>query len=87
MKHRLILSPRALKEFSKLERPIKEKIDRALFKLQASPRESANFKFLKDKRLAEFRVRVGDYRVLYDIYENDKVIYILRIGHRKDIYR
>ena len=34
-----------------------------------------------------FRIRVGDYRVLYDIYENRLVIEIIRIRHRKDVYR
>ena len=87
MKYRVILSPRAFKELNKLERSVKIKIDRAFFDLQVNPHLFFNFKFLKDKRLADFRIRVGDYRILYDIYESDKVIYILRIGHRKDIYR
>jgi mRNA interferase RelE/StbE len=34
-----------------------------------------------------FRIRVGRYRVLYSIFERRLVIIILKIGHRKDIYR
>ena len=37
--------------------------------------------------MADFRVRVGDYRILYDIYEEDKAVYIIRIGYRKDVYK
>ena len=84
--YKIILSPRAQKEILKLERPIRQNVDRALLKLQNNPLV-ANFKFLKDKRLPDFRIRIGDYRILYDVYKNDNVIYILRIGHRKDIYR
>ncbi len=87
MIYRLVLSPRACKDLSKLESPIRQKIDRAFFGLIYDPRKASNLKFLKDDRLADFRIRVGDYRILYDVYDNDKVIYVLRIGHRKDIYR
>lgn len=84
--YRIILGPRASKDLSRLERPIKRMIDRALFNLQQKPRGPL-IKFLKDRRLANFRIRVGDYRILYDLYEKDKIIYVLRIGHRKEIYR
>ena len=33
-----------------------------------------------------YRIRVGDYRIIYDVLEKEKVIKIYRIGHRKDIY-
>jgi mRNA interferase RelE/StbE len=34
-----------------------------------------------------YRIRVGDYRVVYRVFETTVVIMILRIGHRKDVYR
>jgi len=34
-----------------------------------------------------YRLRVGDYRVVYDIFEDVVVVLILRVGHRKDVYR
>jgi mRNA interferase RelE/StbE len=34
-----------------------------------------------------YRLRVGDYRVVYDIIEDAVVVLILRVGHRKDVYR
>jgi mRNA interferase RelE/StbE len=40
---------------------------------------------LKDKRFGEWRFRIGDYRVLFDL-KNNKII-ILKVGHRKDIYK
>lgn len=86
MKFRLVLSPQAERDLRKLERSIFIRIDRALLLLFRNP-YPIGAKSLKDKRLAQFRIRVGDYRVLYDVYFKDKTIYILRIGHRKDIYK
>ncbi|MBC8254135.1 MAG: type II toxin-antitoxin system RelE/ParE family toxin [Ardenticatenia bacterium] len=40
---------------------------------------------MTDSKLGTYRFRVGDYRVIFDV-EDDKVI-ILRVGHRRDIYR
>jgi mRNA interferase RelE/StbE len=34
-----------------------------------------------------YRIRVGDYRVVYDVPEKEIVVLVLRIGHRKDVYR
>jgi len=34
-----------------------------------------------------YRIRIGDYRVVYDVLEDVIVVLILRIGHRKDVYR
>lgn len=86
MKFRLVLSSQADRDLRKLERSIFMRIDRALLLLSDNP-YPIGAKSLKDKRLAQFRIRVGDYRILYDIYFNDKIIHIFRIGHRKDIYK
>lgn len=36
---------------------------------------------------AEYRLRVGDYRVLYDVYRTEVVVQVLRVGHRREVYR
>jgi mRNA interferase RelE/StbE len=86
MKWRLFLSPRAERELKKLAGPIRKRIDRAFLFLHINPYVSG-VKKISDPRLAEFRIRIGDYRILYDVHENDRVIYVLRIGHRKDVYQ
>lgn len=45
-----------------------------------------NIKKLNSHPLADFRLRVGNYRVLFDVESEKKEIYILKISHRKDIY-
>jgi mRNA interferase RelE/StbE len=42
---------------------------------------------LKDTAFGEFRFRIGDYRVIFDIDKKRKAIIVLAVGHRKDIYR
>ena len=84
--YKIVLSPRVNKELNKLKGPMRRNVDRALLKLQQNP-YIIKFKFLKNRDLADFRIRIGSYRILYDVYEDKKIIYILRIGYRKDIYR
>ena len=41
---------------------------------------------LKGEEIA-YRIRVGDYRVVYEVFEGAITVLVLRIGHRKDVYR
>lgn len=86
MSFKILLSPRAAKDMKKLERQILLKTDKALLSLANSPHPHG-VKILKDKMLPQCRIRVGDYRILYDVYFKEKVVYILRIGHRNDVYK
>ena len=86
MTFRVLLSPRAVKDLNGLEPSISQRVDKALFLLKENP-YPAGAKQLHDSRLAQFRIRVSDYRILYDVYAKDSAIYILRVGHRRDIYK
>ena len=44
-------------------------------------------KKLKGQFHNDFSVRVGDYRIVYTIYKDKLIVYIIDVGHRKDIYR
>lgn len=41
----------------------------------------------KIKKAGLWRIRQGDYRIIYSIDDNEKLVIILRIGHRREIYR
>jgi len=46
----------------------------------------SNIKKLSAHPLADFRLRAGEYRILFDVDWQEKKIFILKIGHRKDVY-
>jgi mRNA interferase RelE/StbE len=38
-------------------------------------------------RRITYRIRVGDYRILYEIHDDVLIVYVIRVGHRRDVYR
>ena len=80
------INPSALKELSKLPKAVVKKTEKAISALAENPRPDG-VKKLKGSDDDLYRIRVGDYRIIYAIEDEIKVIDILRIGHRKDIYR
>ena len=71
-----------MKRLSKRElRRIKKKIDALAENLPdpATTKMKGNNTF--------HRIRVGDYRIVYEIHENRLVILVVKVGHRKDIYK
>ena len=46
----------------------------------------SQIKHLQNHPIAEFRLRIGDYRILFDVDWDKQIIYILKIGHRSKIY-
>ena len=45
-----------------------------------------NIRHLKNHPIADYRLRIGNYRVLFDVDWEKKEIHILKIGHRKEVY-
>ena len=83
MIYSLIYTQRAIKDIRKLDADVRRRIGRTLKRYEVDPIKFASK--LTDPRIGTYRFRVGDYRVVFDIEEND--IVVLRVGHRKDIYR
>lgn len=85
MTYKIILHRDALKELKKLPKSLKEKVHTTIEKLKSDPvpREAAKLK----GRLHAYRIRIGDYRVVYEVHVTEIVIYVIGIAHRKEIYR
>lgn len=81
--HELIYSSSALKQLEKLEHTMQERIILALERLRIRP-ESCDIKKLVG--MQGYRLRVGDYRVIFDKEQDKLIILVLHIGHRKNIY-
>ena len=61
------------------------KIKNGIEELEKFP-DISQIKRLKNHGVAEFRLRIGHYRVLFDVNWEKKEVYILKIGHRRKIY-
>ena len=72
---------RAWEELGKLEAPVARRILKKIDELIKDP-HSGDIKRLKG--MTAFRLRVGDYRVIFEVESN--TIFILKVGHRKNIY-
>ncbi len=77
----------AQKEFDHLPRKVQDKIIEALSLLSQNPySELLRFKKIKGAG-SLYRIRISDYRVVYEIRNFQLIIIVIKIGHRKDIYR
>jgi mRNA interferase RelE/StbE len=79
------LSGRAARELRDLSGDIVRRIDRAIIALSDEPRPPGGRK-LRGRTPNAYRIRVGDYRVLYQIDDAQQVVTIYRIGHRREVY-
>ncbi len=76
----------AAKELEHLPGNIIKKITQEIYHLAENPRPAGSKK-LKGSSENLWRIRIGDYRIVYLIEDTIKIIDIRKIGHRKDIYR
>lgn len=75
----------ALKELKRLPREALTRILRSVEDLAANPFPAGVKKLVGSEHT--YRVRVGDYRVLYDVLGQRLVVEIIRVGHRRDVYQ
>ena len=84
MSYQVNLPKTVQKQLNVLPQELKQRILKALVQLQDEPRPANS---LQMKGGQGFRLRIGDYRVLYDIDDISHIINLRRIGHRREIYR
>jgi mRNA interferase RelE/StbE len=84
MAYFLNFSKQAFKDLEKINEPFYSKIKRAIYDLSEKPRPQGYTK-LKDRD--GYRIRVGDYRIIYSIFDKELIVDIITVGNRKDIYR
>ena len=83
--YRITFKRSAQKELADISKPYNQNIVTAIDKLAEDPRPDG-VKKLKGEDNA-YRIRVGDYRVIYTIEDVIKIVEIQRIRHRKDAYK
>ena len=83
--YRVTIRPSADKALLKLPRDMQRRILERLDELAIEPRPHNVVKMAGGQNL--WRIRVGDYRLVYEIHDREITIYVLAIGHRRDVYR
>ena len=86
MTYTLLMERQAEKDLRQLPPGMLRRIDARLLALAEEPRPRGALK-LKGKEGEGWRVRVGDYRILYTVDAQQKVVKVYRIGHRREAYR
>lgn len=82
--YKLKILPHAQKDLDRLHGKIFQKIKEEIILLSKNTWPYGALKLTNEEG---YRIRVGDYRVLYRIDDNSKAIFIYRIKHRKEVYR
>lgn len=85
MAYRIEFTPRAERDFKSLASSIRGRIARRIDSLAENPYPQGIKKLEGEDEL--YRLRVGDYRILYQVQGKVLLVLIVGIGHRRDIYR
>ena len=84
MNYRVILSRSARKQMERFSGEIENRILDKLSELEMNPRPSGCKKL---KNRDAWRIRVGDYRVIYEIHDKVLQVIVVTVGHRREVYR
>ena len=84
-KYKVLIKPSAVKELENIpRRKDRQRIIERISALADDPRPHGSRKLSGKDR---FRIRQGIYRIIYSIEDDALVIYVIKVGHRKDVYR
>jgi mRNA interferase RelE/StbE len=82
--YQIFIEKSAQKKLSAIPEPFQDKIITEITLLAENPR-SFGCKKLTGRNA--WRIRIGKYRVIYEINDKDKSVLVVTLGHRKDVYR
>ncbi len=84
MKYDVKLNPSVQKQLKKLSKPHATRILAKIYRLAEDPYPNGAVQLTGQKA---YRIRVGDYRVIYEIHNNQLLVQVIRVGHRRDVYK
>ncbi|MEO8561570.1 MAG: type II toxin-antitoxin system RelE/ParE family toxin [bacterium] len=85
MAYRLTIDPATVRELKKLDPKIRQTVASAINALANDPRPDGVRKLSGSKD--SYRIRAGDYRILYRIADHELLVLVVKVGHRRDVYR
>jgi len=85
VRYRIEVAPAAMRQLRKLDSPARRRAQAAIELLAGQPRPSGAKKLVGGD--GEWRVRTGDYRIVYEIHDAILLVLVVAVGHRRDIYQ
>lgn len=87
MKYQVQITDKTLKKLEKLPKREKGRIIEAIDSLVEDPRPDGCKKLKGNITPIHYRIRAGNYRVVYSVQDDVLLILVVEVGHRKDVYR
>lgn len=85
MTYSILLAPPAERQFKSLTESVRKRIVKRLKSLRENPRPQGVKKLAGEEVL--YRIREGDYRIIYTIQDKELIVLVVKIGNRKEAYR
>ncbi len=85
MKFQVVFEPAARKQFLRLDRPVQFRLLPHLDALADNPRPPGVVKMAGAEDF--WRIRVGDWRIVYAIRDRELIVLVVKLGHRREVYR
>ena len=83
--YRVELNRRGLRDLERLDSQTGPRVLRAIESLASEPRPVRSRKLVGSND--SYRLRVGNYRILYEVDDSNSVVTVFAVGHRRDVYR
>jgi len=84
MTYSVRIAPAAERQLRKFDPPVRRRVQAAIDLLAQDPRPPKAVQLVGGS--GEWRVRTGDYRIIYEIQDDKLIVLVLRLGHRREIY-
>ena len=82
--YKVLIKPSAVKEVEAIPAKDRERVVRKIRALTEDPRPRGSEKLSGDDK---YRVRQGRYRVVYSVSDDDRTVLVVKVGHRREVYR
>jgi mRNA interferase RelE/StbE len=82
--YKVVLRDEARRAFRRLDKAVQKQVQRSIDRLADNPRPAQATQLVGDPRT--WRVRSGDWRILYEIRDDELIVLVLDIGHRSKAY-
>ncbi len=84
MSYQIEVAPSAVRQLRKLDRVAQRRVQGAIELVASEPRPNGAKKLIGGD--GEWRVRTGDYRIVYELHDHVLLVLVVAVGHRSDIY-